>query len=518
VRSHQHALRAQGSRQVQLATVRFTNALRLSIDHTAMSARWHNRMVSRPTLAAGLALAVFAAHASCPIITQFDSRWVIPTAVSLLTEGNADLDEYADVIAADDYGIRVTNGHRYNSFPLGVSLVALPFVALADGFVRLTGPLAAQLPVIGSAWADWRTGLAPAHFNRRFFATIEMVTASALVGITTAWLWLLLVYRRGVSHRAAFAAALAFAFATPAWSTASRALWQHAPSMLCVVGTWWCLSRKPTPSGWAGAWAAAGFVMRPTNAWLVVCAFGVIAWSHRRGLWAALACAALVASPYAWVNFAQTGLPIEGYALPSRLGSPDRLQALAANLVSPNRGLFVFTPILSAAIWAWVKRLRSGPTPLEVAAMLFCLAHWVTVSSFPHWWAGHSFGPRFMTDVVPILVWCAAPFIEAWPAVARRLAVAVTILSAAVHLRAATSWAPWGWNDGPPNVDDDPTRVWDWRHPQWWPEGAWSQVREPDTRPRHDSFASGSLSLSDVTGSRCTAWSLSGPSTSRDAE
>jgi hypothetical protein len=36
-------------------------------------------------------------------------------------------------------------------------------------------------------------------------------------------------------RRWAFAVAMVFAFGTAAWSTASRGLWQHGPSMLCLA-------------------------------------------------------------------------------------------------------------------------------------------------------------------------------------------------------------------------------------------------------------------------------------------
>ena len=62
---------------------------------------------------------------------SFDSRWSIHTALSLVREGNADLDEYrAFVKQHDEYGTLETfNGHLYDSYPLESSLIAAPFVA-----------------------------------------------------------------------------------------------------------------------------------------------------------------------------------------------------------------------------------------------------------------------------------------------------------------------------------------------------------------------------------------------------
>ena len=57
---------------------------------------------------------VFAAHFG-GIITSYDSRWSIPTARSILLEGNADLEEYRARMAADPgsrYALEAVDG-RY---------------------------------------------------------------------------------------------------------------------------------------------------------------------------------------------------------------------------------------------------------------------------------------------------------------------------------------------------------------------------------------------------------------------
>ena len=107
---------------------------------------------------------------------------------------------------------------------------------------------------------------------------------------------------------------------------------------------------------------------------------------------------------------------------------------------------------------------------LDAALVAIVVLHWLSISAFPHWWAGHSFGPRFFTDVVPYLVYSLLPVLDATAALAPapRAAAAATLmllfgLGAGIHLHAATSQGPWRWNDGPPNVDDAPARVWDWR-------------------------------------------------------
>ena len=105
--------------------------------------------------------------------------------------------------------------------------------------------------------------------------------------------------------------------------------------------------------------------------------------------------------------------------------------------------------------------------------------HWLIVSRFPHWWAGHSYGPRFMTDIVPFLVYFVAFNFEAlgkltglrlWAS--RSCIVLLAAASMILHGHGATSSVPYQWNVIPNNIDREPARLWDWRDPPFargWP-------------------------------------------------
>jgi hypothetical protein len=65
-------------------------------------------------------------YLASPVKTNFDSRWTIPTAISLLREGNLSLDEYAATVAKGNEAVLPgRDGHLYSSFPLAVPLVAV---------------------------------------------------------------------------------------------------------------------------------------------------------------------------------------------------------------------------------------------------------------------------------------------------------------------------------------------------------------------------------------------------------
>jgi hypothetical protein len=90
------------------------------------------------------------------------------------------------------------------------------------------------------------------------------------------------------------------------------------------------------------------------------------------------------------------------------------------------------------------------------------------------WWAGHSFGPRFMTDIVPFLVFFLAfnfrlsNTIGVWAQTAISICILVlALISVTIHARGAFRYSTWAWYYIPQNIDENPRRAWDWRDPQF---------------------------------------------------
>src|SRR5262245_37961568 len=168
--------------------------------------------------------------------TSFDSMWSIPTARSLLYERNANLDEYANRLARHRfYAIESIDNHYYTFFPIGASLLAIPVIAVFD--------------VVGITPHDSKT--------EKFVASLVIaLTAVLLYGIA----------RRSLDVTRALLLTFVFAFCTAAWSTASRGLWQHGPSMLMLTLTLWIIGKAETRPGlivFASLPLAFSFVIRP---------------------------------------------------------------------------------------------------------------------------------------------------------------------------------------------------------------------------------------------------------------
>ena len=411
-------------------------------------------------------------YATSPVVTNGDSYLAFPTAVSVIHEGNLNLDEFPGDNVQRHYGREIHRGHSFDGYPWAVSLLLLPAVLVIDGLhaVGVTSRSAADLV------ADDAMGLPQ-------LLTASVVTAAAVLVIYfLAYLRLTGDERR--RRRLAVIVAAGFATATAAWSTASRALWQHGPSMLLLaIALLLAVRAEGSRDGEASpawTWVALGAVLaaantvRPTNAvptvlfglWLVV--------RHRRGVLPFVAGAAAVAIPWFAVNAASFGSPLPYYSSPGeRLAwHPVFGEAAAANLVSPARGLLLFSPVIVLlAVAGLAARLRRREVNLlDLVAVGSVVGQVLVVAlSKEAWWAGHSFGPRFMSDVLPFLAYLAVPAVDAMAirrSVLRFATVATLVWSVLVNAQGAYLKASNCWNVVPVDINADPHRVWSWSDPQ----------------------------------------------------
>lgn len=426
-----------------------------------------------------LFLLVWAVHTLSPVAQTGDSRLALATAVSVVRDGNLDLDEFSSV--SDRPGRRdvyVHDGRTYWAFPWPSALIATPVVALLEP-VRWIAPR-----VDVACIADGRT------------PWLEKPISSAVTATTVL---LLFTYARrslqrgteAVRRRRALIAVLVFAFATGAWSTSSLAMWSHGPTMLCIVLALLGAqrlrrtdTRSDTGNGWLpggraaitaaglGAAVAGAYIARPST---LVFALGAAAWmlaTQRRWLPVALLGASTVLVPFLLVNLATYGSLVPEYYDTGRLRwLEDTPQILLGQLVSPSRGLLLFCPIvLVGVVTAAVRLFLRRITSLELVLLGVVVAHWLALGFFDHWWGGSSYGPRLFTDMLPLFFVLALPALDRSEADRRRwpqaLMLVAAVWSGLVALQGATLRASWCWNVDPASVDADPDRLWDWSDAQ----------------------------------------------------
>jgi hypothetical protein len=412
-----------------------------------------------------------------PVRQVTDSRYSMLLTQSLLDRGSFRLDHYAlprhepewdkTHFKYGDYRLEASRGHVYYYYPPGSSVLSAPFVALLNPF---------GLSAVGADNA----------YDHQGGVKIEAILAAFLMAALSCLFFY--TARLVLPARWSVFVALGGALGTQVYSTASRALWSHTWGILLLgIVVFLLLRLEARRRGFSPVLLASLlswlYFVRPTFAVSILAVSIYLLLFERRlfhryavtgALWL------LVFVLYSWAHFGQL-LP-SYYHLVSRL-EPDHFpEALAANLVSPSRGLLVYVPILLFVAFLLVRHGRQlVHRRLVWLSLIIIAADLAAVSLYPVWWAGHSFGPRFMTGSVPWFVLLGTLGLRAsltWRGerTANSLAgwraqfafgVALLVLSVFINANGAIHQATWEWNEGPPlNVDLYPERVWDWRHPQ----------------------------------------------------
>ena len=358
-----------------------------------------------PLSAAALGLVLFVALvANGRPIGSGDARPTERVAASLVHEGNVDLDEYPDV---EEPFARQIGPHRVSIYPIGSALLAAPVFAAAR-----------------AAFALDETGLALAG---KWAASLFSAAAAAL-------LYLALGRRR--PHREAMWTAVVLALGTSVWST-SQALWQHPAAVLSLCAALLCMVRAEADERWAGrAGLPLSFAVAARYADIAlvsVLAIGIAVRWPRRVLslvaWAAPVAALVLA--YHWAYF---GSPLR-QGLAPRFSAPWGEGHLGL-VLSPGKGLFVFTPIAIIAVAGLVRALRYDDRVLALTCGAAVLAHWLFVGRWAEWHGGESWGPRLMTDAMPLLLL----FLPDGYDLAPRLTVGLGALSVAVQALGAFAY------------------------------------------------------------------------------
>ena len=392
--------------------------------------------------------------------SAFDSALYLQTSMSIVREGNTNLDEYPEIVAKMWWPPDKIDGHLYDTAPIGTPVLMTPIVFTVDRLSALLG------------LGDFNE-----YLKHNIPEDLQSVIASLIMALTAVLIYH--VGRRSLSRPAAALLTLIFAFGTTAWSVVSRTLWQHGPSMLMLtIALWLALSARDKPQRiqYVGLVIALAYVIRPTNSIAVVAFTAFVLLRYRRYFLRYLLWAAAVAIPFVWYSWSvyHALLPVY-YRAYTGLSFAIFPEALIGQLVSPARGLLIFSPVLVFSFAGIILKVKRRQWQAHDNLLIGILTlHWILISLWWNWWAGVSFGPRIWSDMLPYLIYFVVPALAAMSSLrgARRAAVmtigAMTIIfSLFVHYRGANAAEVMDWNAQPAPIDVYHERVWDWRDPQW---------------------------------------------------
>ena len=379
-----------------------------------------------------------------------DTRSAVFTAVSLAKRGDFGLEEFAHILKGNRpdwpyYILPTHDGGAVSRFGLGPPAVAVVLFA----------------PVL------WVTG----RITESDAIRLGRVVAALCVALSAALLYLA-ARRLGARRGSSLVVTVLYAFGTCAFSVASQALWQHGPAQLFLALGLFLLARDEsrfTPV--AGAAFASAVVCRPPDVVFAAAAaiYAALHWRRQPRRFVAFLLFAMplflaqLAYNYRYFGapwiFGQT-LKVEGAdALPeANYWANNPLVGIAGLLVSPSRGLFIYTPAFIALAILLRRTWKEQPAflRLQLAGVVALI---LLLSRYYGWYGGMCFGYRMLADAAPALCLLSLPVYEALAGVPRRAYLVALALSIVIHGLGAYNYSVLDW-DAHPDIDWNRQRLW----------------------------------------------------------
>jgi hypothetical protein len=343
------------------------------------------------------------------------------------------------------------DGHFISMYPVITPLLVAPLYLPAVAYLHVRG------------WTDARLD--------QLAIVMEKLSASLLAALSVSLLYLLL--RRRATARTALLLTIAYAFGTTTWVISSQALWQQGMAEVLVIGALFVLTAPCTVPRTIAAGLLLGLVAsnRPPDV-IIAMLLGVygLFWAGRRRAPLLAVSAALPMLAVMLYNVHTAGNVGGGYGLVGKASffNHPLLAGVGGLLVSPTRGLFVFSPFLVFLLLVWRYLPRSRDERLLILAMSIGVVAEIVLYAKADWRGGLSWGPRYMTDLLPLLIWMLMPVVDGLRGAARAcfmLAVGVAIAIEAIGAFSYTSSvdmpiyaADHGWEK------QDMRGAWRWRN------------------------------------------------------
>jgi hypothetical protein len=323
-----------------------------------------------------------------------------------------------------------SDGQHYSPHGLGQSLLLVP--------AALVGRLA--------GCGDPTLCPAMAQHDAEFAASFVDGVAAAVAVM----LMFLLALDLGAAAGPAVALSLLFGFTTIEWAYAHDAfdVGPTATVLLLVLFAVHRGLRKSSARWLVVGGAAAGFAVAlrlPSLVCVAIVAAYVIASTWRLGRAAVLRRIIPFGAPVAaallllaWYNSIRFGNPLQsGYSLASDyygFGSP--VGGIAGLLFSPGRSVFLYSPILIAAL-AGLPLMWRQHRAMTVTVAAIVVGNLAFYGAYLHWWGDWGWGPRYLVPLTPFLILPLLPLLQRWrelPRIARRSICGLAAVGVVIQL------------------------------------------------------------------------------------
>ncbi len=374
--------------------------------------------------------------------TKSDPQLTLLTSQAILEKGTTNLYDYYTSIKPEEfadgtwkYSVRAEQKKVFYFYPIGTSLLSIPIVAVAK--------------------------LAGYNFSKKEDDTLwQSLIASLCVSVI--FILLIVLAQLHVS----FTKAVVFSFLTcigsSIISSLGLALWSFNFELILLLLSFIHISKTYSQpqaiNGYKlGVLMFFSWLCRPSA--LVI--FGII------GLWLFVVnkkellkysiIAIVLFIPFAIYSEINYHIIVPPYYHPLfwsyMISNESFLSKLAAVLVSPARGFFVFTPVfILPFVGLFIKDVRKNS--LFLIAFFWFILHCIMLARQANWWGGWSFGPRLFTDaLIPVFIMLVITYTklkERKAVIYFTLFVVLSLPGIAIHtIKGAYDINTKDWNDCP---------------------------------------------------------------------
>jgi hypothetical protein len=337
-------------------------------------------------------------------LTSPDSTPNSLLGLNWLIHGRLDFDNFRQGIYYNGdqlpyFFVETKSGHLSSLYPIGSAILSFPVYVCIYLFLLVSHGFHA-IDITSSAFSAQRL-------------VFERFAAAVISGFAVVLFYQLsrLKFDRAIALISTFI----YAFATHAWAINSQALWQHGSTNLILMALMLCLFKanraqdlKPLFILNAGILCGLLMSIRPTNlTFMLPIVVYAIAIHRRQAVFLGLGLSSLLI-PLSWNLYYFRSLT-GGYGTfrePFTFTLEQFIAGFTGLLFSPSRGLLVYTPILLVTIPGIIqicRHWRQKDEKLLILLLLGCIPLFLQYCFFRMWWAGGSYGPRFLTDTLPML-------------------------------------------------------------------------------------------------------------------
>lgn len=313
---------------------------------------------------------------------------------------------------------------------------------------------------------------------------MDKIAASFIATLSAIFLYMSL--KNLSSNKISLVCTLIYAFATNTWAISSQTLWQQGgvELFLAILIYLVVLNEKQENRNnflLMGLFSGLLIFCRPFDSILLLPIMYYVFVHNNMEKFYYLCALILGSLPFAAYNLYFFNNLFGGY---SSLVSVFSFNFNAINsffglLISPNRGLLIFSPICLIAILgiSGIKKMKKKNMQYFFILMaISVLGQIIAYSFYNMWWGGYSYGPRFLTGMLPFFMMFLGIYFDefsktTWTQKSIRKYFIIFVISificwsVFVQIVGAFYYPNDCW-DCTPSIDSHPQRLWDWNDSQ----------------------------------------------------